>query len=130
MSKKEEPTQEELQAAADYMAEEQHVALEFLEAMTIEYRKYRKKLTGRLLTIIDAITVDDAQRKAIKDLVHNAIEQHAQESGVVESAIYNRVSESLYGDKAGKLVNGPMDISPFSEELSVYLPPLIMKKKK
>ena len=38
-----------------------------------EMRDYTQNIVGKVLTIVDASIADQKQRKAIKDLIHNAI---------------------------------------------------------
>jgi hypothetical protein len=38
-----------------------------------EVRDYTQNIVGKVLTIVDASIADQKQRKAIKDLIHNAI---------------------------------------------------------
>jgi len=94
---KQELSQKEMQKIANNKAKEQSDVVEFMQILHERNINITNKLIGKVLTIIDAVTVKEEQRKAIKDLVHQAFAAHKTNTNKLEAEIVNTVSALKYG---------------------------------
>lgn len=70
----------------------------------------RKYLLGRVLTVVDAITIEPQQRKAIKDLIHSAVEEFKKREQRLACEKFERFSEMLAGkENAMSMVDNPWE---------------------
>jgi hypothetical protein len=123
---------EEMCELADIVAAEQEISFDFFEALELNFLVEMKYIKGRMLTIIDAISDDDKQAKARKDLVHDALNECQKHYSELAVMLFNRVAECLYGDDAMKFadpmkqIQGDVNYFPLLKKglkrADVYLP--------
>lgn len=61
------------------------------------YKEDYTRLLGRILTIIDAIGLNDVQSKAIKDMIHGAIFQYREDHQTLTQELFERLYEAEEG---------------------------------
>lgn len=61
------------------------------------YKEDYTRLLGRILTIIDAIGLNDIQSKAIKDMVHGAVFQYREDHQNLMQELFERLYEAEDG---------------------------------
>lgn len=69
----------------------------------------RSFLLGRVLTVVDAVSIEETQRKAVKDLIHSAFAEFKTREQRLFCEMFNRVSEALNGDDRIELVDNPWE---------------------
>jgi hypothetical protein len=77
-----------------------------------EKTKNYNYLLGRILTVVDALTMQEVQRKAVKDLIHSAFEEFRGREQILAGFLFNRISEALAGQDRIEVSDGPGDNNP------------------
>ena len=90
-------SQKEMQSFVNNKAEEQKDVIEFMQILHSRNIDIHSKLKGRILTIIDAVAIQEEQRKAIKDLIHEELSIHQVNTNKLDAEVVNTVSALKYG---------------------------------
>ena len=64
-------------------------------------------LKGRVLTIIDAVLLNEQQCKATKDIIHQVWADATVRCNRIEQEVFNVVASAKYGKEAPELMDNP-----------------------
>lgn len=95
----------EFKEAEAYYAEKNGKIFEFDDVLIKEQELNQKYLLGRVLTVIDAVSINESQRKAVKDLIHSAFEEYRDRRLKLNGYAFNRIAEAINGEDAITMVD-------------------------
>ena len=88
-----------------YYAEKNGKIFEFDDALLKEQENNQRYLLGRVLTVIDAISVNESQRKALKDLIHSSFQEYREKRIKLNGYLFNKLAKAINGDEAVGMVD-------------------------